>query len=55
MSTHNTAEVAALCHTVLVLFDGRVRFTGTPAALAALATGRVWEDDRQDPQPSAAG
>jgi ABC-2 type transport system ATP-binding protein len=50
MSTHNTAEVAALCQTVLVLFEGRVWFTGTPAELAALATDRVWEDDRQDPQ-----
>jgi ABC-2 type transport system ATP-binding protein len=50
MSTHNTAEVAALCQTLLVLFNGRVCFTGTPAELAALATDRVWEDDRQDPQ-----
>ena len=50
MSTHNTAEVVALCQTVLVLFHGRVWFTGTPAELAALATGQVWEDDRQDPQ-----
>jgi ABC-2 type transport system ATP-binding protein len=50
MSTHNISEVAALCQTVYVMFSGRVRFTGTPAELAALATGRVWEDDRQDPQ-----
>ena len=49
MSTHNTAEVAALCHTVFVMFEGGIRFTGTPAELAALADGRVWEDDCQDP------
>ncbi len=48
MSTHNTGEAAALCQTVYVLFDGRIRFAGTPAELAALASGRVWEDDRAD-------
>ena len=50
MSTHNISEVSALCHLVYVMFDGRVHFTGTPAELAGLAAGRVWEDDRQDPQ-----
>ena len=50
MSTHNISEVAALCQRVYVMFSGRVRFEGTPADLAALAAGRVWEDDRQDPQ-----
>jgi len=49
MSTHNISEVSALCQVVYVMFAGRVRFTGTPAQLAALATGRVWEDDRPDP------
>jgi ABC-2 type transport system ATP-binding protein len=49
MSTHNVSEVSALCHRVYVVFDGRVHFTGTPAELAGLAGGRVWEDDRQDP------
>jgi ABC-2 type transport system ATP-binding protein len=32
------------------MFSGRVRFAGTPAELAGLATGRVWEDDHEDPQ-----
>lgn len=49
MSTHNISEVSALCQRVYVMFDGRIRFTGTPADLAGLAAGRVWEDDRQDP------
>ena len=50
MSTHNISEVSALCHRVYVMFAGRVQFSGTPAELAGLATGRVWEDDRQDPE-----
>jgi ABC-2 type transport system ATP-binding protein len=50
MSTHNVSEVSALCHLVYVIFEGRVHFTGTPAELAGLAAGRVWEDDRQDPE-----
>jgi ABC-2 type transport system ATP-binding protein len=32
------------------VFEGRVHFSGTPAELAGLAAGRVWEDDRQDPE-----
>ena len=50
MSTHNISEVAALCQSVYVMFAGQVRFTGTPAELAGLATGRVWEDETQDPR-----
>jgi ABC-2 type transport system ATP-binding protein len=42
LSTHQTDDVAALCQHVIVLLGGRVRFTGTPADLAALATDRVW-------------
>ena len=49
MSTHNISEVSALCHRVYVMFSGGIRFAGTPAELAALAEGRVWEDDSQDP------
>jgi len=49
MSTHNISEVTALCQQVFVVFSGRIRFAGSPADLAALAVGRVWEDDRQDP------
>lgn len=50
VSTHQTTEVAALCREVVVLLRGRVRFTGTPAALAAQAEGRVWLADRPDPR-----
>ena len=49
MSTHNISEVSALCQRVYVMFEGRLTFEGTPGDLAALAEGRVWEDDRQDP------
>ncbi len=42
LSTHQTDDVAALCHNVIVLLSGQVRYTGTPAGLAALAEGRVW-------------
>jgi ABC-2 type transport system ATP-binding protein len=47
LSTHNTAEVAALCQHVYVMLAGQIRFSGTPAELTALATGRVWEDDHE--------
>jgi ABC-2 type transport system ATP-binding protein len=45
VATHHTTEAAALCHQVIVMLSGRVCFTGTPAALAALARDRVWVDD----------
>jgi ABC-2 type transport system ATP-binding protein len=48
LSTHNTAEVAALCQRVYVMLGGSIRFEGTPTELAAVASGRVWEDDRED-------
>jgi ABC-2 type transport system ATP-binding protein len=48
LSTHNTADVAALCQRVYVMLGGRIRFEGSPAELAAVARGRVWEDDRED-------
>lgn len=50
MATHHIAEVSSLCHEVHVVLGGRVRFSGTPGALAAIATGRVWEDERPDPR-----
>ncbi|KQX64382.1 ABC transporter ATP-binding protein [Angustibacter sp. Root456] len=50
LSTHNTAEVAALCQEVYVVLHGQVRFRGTPAELAAVADGQVWVDDREDSQ-----
>jgi ABC-2 type transport system ATP-binding protein len=42
LSTHQTDDVAALCQRVVVLLGGAVRFSGTPAELAAVAEGRVW-------------
>lgn len=54
VSTHQTSEVAAMCGHVLVLAGGRVRFSGPPSELAALATGRVWRDEAADPQAFAA-
>ncbi len=49
LSTHQTDDVAALCDRVLVLHDGRVRFVGTPAELAARAAGQVWLADQPSP------
>ena len=50
LSTHQTADVVALCERVVVLAGGVVRFDGTPAGLAATASGRVWVDGSQDPR-----
>jgi ABC-2 type transport system ATP-binding protein len=49
LSTHNTAEVAALCQHVLVMDAGRICWSGTPAELAGVAEGRVWESDVEEP------
>ncbi|HSF35276.1 MAG TPA: ABC transporter ATP-binding protein [Nocardioides sp.] len=49
LSTHNTAEVAALCQHVLVMDRGRICWSGTPTDLAAEAEGRVWESDAEEP------
>jgi ABC-2 type transport system ATP-binding protein len=42
ISTHQTEDVAALCHQVVVLRAGENLFTGSPRGLAAIAAGRVW-------------
>lgn len=42
LSTHQTEDVGALCERVVVMRDGRAVFDGTPAALAGLASDRVW-------------
>jgi ABC-2 type transport system ATP-binding protein len=54
LSTHQTDDVAALCQHVVVLLAGRVRFTGTPAKLAAVAEGRVWLARDRDPRAALA-
>jgi ABC-2 type transport system ATP-binding protein len=48
LSTHQADDIAAICPYVVVLLQGRVRFTGTPADLAATAAGRVWVADQRD-------
>ena len=49
LSTHNTAEVAALCQHVLVMDRGRICWSGTPTELAGVAQGRVWESPYDEP------
>ncbi|KUN08219.1 ABC transporter ATP-binding protein [Streptomyces yokosukanensis] len=53
LSTHQTEDVAMLCHRVLVMAAGRIRFDGTPAELAARADGRVWSSTARDPGAKA--
>jgi ABC-2 type transport system ATP-binding protein len=48
LSTHQTDDVAALCQHVVVLLGGRVRYTGPPSGLAAMAHGRVWTAVERD-------
>ncbi len=50
LSTHQTEDVAALCSHVVVMDRGAVRFAGTPAALTALARGKVWLSDERPPE-----
>jgi ABC-2 type transport system ATP-binding protein len=42
LSTHLVEDVAAVCTRVVVLWQGRARFFGTPTELRGLADGRVW-------------
>ena len=49
LSTHLVKDVAAICTRVVVLWQGRARFFGTPAELRRLTVGQVWsspEDGR---------
>jgi ABC-2 type transport system ATP-binding protein len=48
LSTHQVDDVTAICNSVVVLLGGRVRFTGTPAELGALAAGKVWRAQHRD-------
>ena len=49
VSTHQTEDVAALCPRVVVLAEGRVLASGTPADLIDPARGRVWIAGERDP------
>jgi ABC-2 type transport system ATP-binding protein len=42
LSTHLVEDVAAICTRVVVLWQGRVRFQGTPTELRRRADGQVW-------------
>ncbi|MEV6942059.1 ABC transporter ATP-binding protein [Streptomyces sp. NPDC051172] len=53
LSTHQTEDVAMLCHRVLVMAGGSIRFDGTPAELTARADGRVWSSTERDPGAKA--
>jgi ABC-2 type transport system ATP-binding protein len=48
LSTHQADDIAAICPKVIVLLQGRVRFAGTPAELAAIAAGQVWAAGARD-------
>jgi ABC-2 type transport system ATP-binding protein len=54
LSTHQTEDVTALCHQVLVLHHGKLHFVGTPLELAGLARGRVWQSQERQPDALAA-
>lgn len=49
LSTHQTEDVAALCHRVVVIDHGRTFFDGTAPGLASIAAGRVWVADMRSP------
>jgi len=48
LSTHQTEDITAMCERVFVLAGGRVRFDGSPEALAETARGSVWVDQDRD-------
>ena len=54
LSTHQTEDVMTVCQRVIVLDHGQVRFEGEPAALAAVAAGRVWTSATRAPGVLAA-
>ncbi|HWH35327.1 MAG TPA: ABC transporter ATP-binding protein [Acidimicrobiales bacterium] len=49
LSTHQTEDVAALCHQVVVIDGGVSRFGGTPRQLAEQARGKVWLAESRHP------
>ena len=48
LSTHQVDDIAAICPRVIVLLQGRIHYSGTPAGLAGTATGHVWAADQRD-------
>ncbi|MBC9716270.1 ABC transporter ATP-binding protein [Streptomyces sp. TRM66268-LWL] len=53
LSTHQTEDVSALCHRVVVLAAGRVRYDGSARGLGELADGRVWFSPEREPRAVA--
>jgi ABC-2 type transport system ATP-binding protein len=47
LSTHLVEDVAAVCTKVVVLWQGRARFDGTPSQLRQLADGQVWSSPEE--------
>jgi ABC-2 type transport system ATP-binding protein len=47
LSTHLVEDVAAVCTAVVVLWEGQIRFRGTPTELRQLADGRVWSSPEE--------
>jgi ABC-2 type transport system ATP-binding protein len=47
LSTHLVEDVAAVCTQVVVLWQGRVRFMGTPSELRQLADRQVWSSPEE--------
>ncbi len=43
LSTHIVEDVAHVCSQVAVLYQGQLRFHGSPAAMVAQAQGHIWE------------
>ncbi|ANW20321.1 ABC transporter ATP-binding protein [Streptomyces clavuligerus] len=53
LSTHQTEDVAALCHRVIVMGRGRVRHDSSPRELSEVARGAVWFSGERDPRALA--
>jgi ABC-2 type transport system ATP-binding protein len=51
-ATHHIDELASVCAHLVVLAQGRLAFTGTPAELAAHAAGNVWETEHPVHHPT---
>jgi ABC-2 type transport system ATP-binding protein len=49
LSTHLVEDVAAVCTQVVVLWQGQIRFKGTPTELRQLADGQVWSSPEDGP------
>jgi len=47
ISTHQTEDVSALCHHLIVLDGGEMVFAGAPRELAEVARDRVWLSDER--------